>query len=289
MLTQLSELDLVQWTAGDEQPRLVDPETALRSLLNRQRAEVLDRERRIIEGQLAVERMLKAHGHLRDAPPTDVERLSGVNAVRHCLTELAEQCRHSVWSFNPAGAQSLESLKASAPLSEETLLRGVEMRSIYLDSVRNDADSTHHIVWLSEQDAQVRLVPFLPLRMTIVDQKKALVPVDVDDSSAGAFLVSGSGLVSGLVALFLATWRSAQPFGVRRQRRVQSLTEQERNALVLWAQGATDAVVARRLGVSERTVRRISENISEQLGARSRFELGVKASQLGWLTSNDIE
>lgn len=288
-LTELCALDLVTWSGGPGHPRLVNPETALRSLLSRQRAEVLDRERRLIEGQMAVERMLRAHGHLSDAPSNDVERLDGVVAVRERIARLATACTHSVWSFNPDGAQSQDNRHASTPLSAQTLERGVEMRSIYLDSVRNDAESTQHIVWLSENGAQVRLVPFLPMRMIIVDQEKALVPIDVDDTSSGAFVVSGSGLVAGLVALFLATWRAAQPFGVRRPRQIQSVSEQERNALVLWARGATDAVVARRLGVSERTVRRISENIAERLGARSRFELGVRASQLGWLTTDDVD
>jgi DNA-binding CsgD family transcriptional regulator len=286
---ELCALDLVTWDGGAANPRLVNPESALKSLLSRQRAEVLDRERRLIEGQMAVERMLRAHGHLSEAPSNDVERLDGVSAVRERIVQLASTCTHSVWSFNPDGAQSRDNRHASTPLSAQTLDRGVEMRSIYLDSVRNDAESTQHIVWLCENGAQVRLVPFLPMRMIIVDQESALVPIDVDDSASGAFVVSGSGLVAGLVALFLATWRAAQPFGVRRPRRIQSLSEQERNALVLWGQGATDGVVARRLGVSERTVRRISENIADRLGARSRFELGVRASQLGWLTTDDVD
>jgi hypothetical protein len=47
--------------------------------------------------------------------------------------------------------------------------------------------------------------------------------------------------------------------------------------------GATDEQVARKLGVSLRTVRRIAAELSEQVGASGRFELGVRAAQREWV------
>jgi hypothetical protein len=41
--------------------------------------------------------------------------------------------------------------------------------------------------------------------------------------------------------------------------------------------------MARRLGVSMRTVRRMAAKLSEQVGASGRFELGVRAAQRGWV------
>jgi len=45
----------------------------------------------------------------------------------------------------------------------------------------------------------------------------------------------------------------------------------------------TDEMVARKLGVSVRTVRRMASELMAELGARSRFQAGVRASERGWL------
>jgi DNA-binding NarL/FixJ family response regulator len=49
------------------------------------------------------------------------------------------------------------------------------------------------------------------------------------------------------------------------------------------AEGHTDEAIAKRLGVSHRTARRIASDLMDRLGARSRFEAGVRAVQQGWL------
>ncbi|MGW2995319.1 helix-turn-helix domain-containing protein, partial [Streptomyces sp. NPDC001193] len=51
----------------------------------------------------------------------------------------------------------------------------------------------------------------------------------------------------------------------------------------LLAEGHTDEGIAKRLGVSHRTARRIATVLMERLGARSRFEAGVRAVRCGWL------
>jgi DNA-binding CsgD family transcriptional regulator len=65
---------------------------------------------------------------------------------------------------------------------------------------------------------------------------------------------------------------------------VDLLTAQESIVVRLLAEGQTDDVVARRLGVSARTVRRIVTVVMRRLDARSRFEAGVHAVQRGWLS-----
>ncbi|MGE6730321.1 response regulator transcription factor [Streptomyces sp. NPDC059900] len=61
------------------------------------------------------------------------------------------------------------------------------------------------------------------------------------------------------------------------------LSSTERALLRLAAEGCTDAAAASRLHVSHRTARRMMAALMERLGARSRFEAGVKAARLGWL------
>jgi DNA-binding NarL/FixJ family response regulator len=56
-----------------------------------------------------------------------------------------------------------------------------------------------------------------------------------------------------------------------------------REVVRLLASGLTDEAIARKLGLSDRTVRRIVAELMQQVGAESRFQAGVKMVRLGWL------
>ncbi|MFC7986656.1 helix-turn-helix transcriptional regulator [Streptomyces sp. NPDC057336] len=57
------------------------------------------------------------------------------------------------------------------------------------------------------------------------------------------------------------------------------LTDREREVLRCLAKGETNRVLARRLGIAERTVRAHVTSIVRKLGVGSRFEAGLVAFQ----------
>jgi DNA-binding NarL/FixJ family response regulator len=63
----------------------------------------------------------------------------------------------------------------------------------------------------------------------------------------------------------------------------QVLAEQERALLELLVNGETDERVARKLGVSIRTVGRMTSELMRRLGAQSRFQAGALAVSSGWI------
>jgi len=284
-LDELARLSLLRpsW----ERPgvlRPVSPEIALESLLARQQAELLRRQHRLEEGRAALAVLLADQAGRRTATGhPQVEELVGLDAVRERLEQLARETRREVLTFEPGGAQSAANLEASKPLDEQLLDRGVTIRTVYLDSVRNDPDTAHYARWLTDLGGRVRTVPTLPLRMIIVDATAALVPLQPDHSGAGVAVLRGPGAVAAMCALFEQVWSVATPFGVPQPRDEQGLTAQEGTLLRLLSQGDTDDVVARKLGVSVRTVRRIASELMGQLGARSRFQAGARAAERGWL------
>lgn len=76
---------------------------------------------------------------------------------------------------------------------------------------------------------------------------------------------------AGLAKLFERTWEHATPLGMERPRRSgDELTGQEKAVMRLLADGLTDEVIARRLGVSIRTGRRVTAELMARLSARSR-------------------
>jgi DNA-binding NarL/FixJ family response regulator len=119
--------------------------------------------------------------------------------------------------------------------------------------------------------------------MIITDRSTAVIPVDSEDTSAGAVVLTGHGTLTALCALFESVWESAKPFGEKAHRDESGLTDTESTALKLLADGFTDEAIAKRLGVSHRTARRVATGLMERLGARSRFEAGVRAVRQGWL------
>ena len=53
--------------------------------------------------------------------------------------------------------------------------------------------------------------------------------------------------------------------------------------LELMAAGLKDEIVARRLGLSTRTLRRRIAGVMRELGADTRFQAGCEAVRRGWL------
>lgn len=290
-LDQLSKLALVRPVA--DQPscfRAVNPEVGIQAVIARQQ-ELLTAEQQRIE-QLRVEAAqlsadfttARLSKHVEG-----VERLEGIEEIRERIAVLVRDVTTEVMTFAPGGGQSEASLETAKPQDQALLERGVAMRTLYLDSVRNSPATVAYAKWLNDMDGQVRTAPSLPIRLMILDRSKAIVPIDEDDSSAGALVLSGSGTVTALCALFESIWASAVPLteSVSRERDERGLTPQEVETLRLLGQGLTDEAVAKRLGVSSRTARRIAADLLEALDARSRFQAGAKAVTKGWLTGEE--
>jgi DNA-binding CsgD family transcriptional regulator/sugar-specific transcriptional regulator TrmB len=285
-LDELARLSLIRPSSerpGEFCP--VSPEVGLVSLLVRRETELRRRQDELAQGKLAVARLIDEYtgGHRQQL--VDVEQLDGIDAVRSRIEALAAGCRGEIMTFAPGGAQSAANLRASRPLDDAVLRRGVCVRTLYQNSMTNDSPSYAYASWLVEQGAGVRTVPVLPSRMIVYDRTTAVLPLDPDDSSAGAVVVRGTGVVITLCELFERVWATGRPVGgpVTDGDPAASLTAQEEAVLRLLAQGHTDEAVARKLAVSVRTGRRITANLLGRLGATSRFQAGALAVRMGWL------
>lgn len=283
-LDLLSELALVQPSADDSgRLRAVSPDIGMEILMARGQAELAAQQQRLEASRAAAARLISEYSELRPAAShPGVEQLIGLDAVRDRLVALTRETKEELLAFSPDATLSESALAASRPLNKALLERGVRMRTLYLDSVRNSRPSIEHANWLTQLGGQVRTVASLPTRMLIVDRSTALIPVS-DDSSAGAVVLTGHGMLVALCALFESTWESAQPLAEVPVLGPNGLTAQQTAAVRLLAEGHTDDAIAKRLGVSSRTARRIANELMERLGARSRFEAGARAVQQGWL------
>ncbi|MEV8100329.1 helix-turn-helix transcriptional regulator [Kitasatospora sp. NPDC085879] len=291
LLDRLSGLALVHPAAQEgEFPgtgfRPVPPEVAMELLLARQQADLAAQQLKIEASRAAAARLIAECSALRpQEAASHGEQLTGPEEIRSRLSRLADETMHEIMTFAPGGAHTEADLEASREPNAALLDRGIVIRTVYLDSVRNHQPTARHLQWLSDHGGHVRTVPTLPIRMIISDRRLAVLPIDTADARAGAVLLQGSGTVTALCALFESFWSNASPLSSPRASDSNGLPAQEAAVLRLLAHGLTDEAIAKRLGVSPRTARRIAADLMERLEARSRFEAGVHAVQDGWLPS----
>ncbi|MEV7443078.1 helix-turn-helix transcriptional regulator [Streptomyces sp. NPDC091204] len=282
-LDRLFALRLVQ--ASFETPgrfTVVDPVLGMQRLLDQQHEELVRRHRQAADHQQALVRILAGAGS-GGRPAEGVERLAGLDAVQRRLERLALEARTEVLTFMPGGPQSAAALEAAERNNALVLGRGVAIRTIGLDLVREDPGTLRYSRALLAGGGAFRTVAALPTRMVLVDRAHALVPIDPADSRQGALFLSTPGMIAPLVALFEREWGAAVPLGADPSEAVYVPTEQERSLLGLLAEGHTDESAAGQLHISARTARRIMASLIERLGARSRFEAGLRAARLGWV------
>jgi DNA-binding CsgD family transcriptional regulator/sugar-specific transcriptional regulator TrmB len=284
-LDRLSELALVQSSPGEGIGfRAASPETAMEILLARQQAELAAQQMHMEASRAAAAQLIAECSALRPRiADQDSEQLIGPDVIRGRLAALADTAQKEIVTFAPGGAHTEEDLAASRGPNAGLLERGVRMRTVYLDSVRHHRPTLDHVNWLNAHGGQVRTVPDLPVRMIVIDRHQAVLPMDTNDARAGAVVLRGTGTVAALSALFESTWSTATPLGGAPALDVGGMPPQERAVLKLLAHGSTDEAIAKRLGVSPRTARRIAADLMQRLDARSRFEAGVHAVQDGWL------
>ncbi len=263
--------------------RPVSPEVGLSALLAEQQAEVLLRQQQLDHGRAALANMVADYAELRGPHHnSEVERLVGIDAIRYRMEELNNSVAFEMIAFS-MGAQTEDTLETARAGDQKALDRGVALRGVYLNSVRNHPPTLAFARWLTEAGGEVRTVPTLPLRMVIFDRRTAVLPLDPENTREGAVILHGRGVLAALLALFEHVWAAATPFGEAVEKDGEGLSSSERELLRLLAEGLTDEAAARKLGVSLRTVRRMASRLMEALDARSRFQAGMQARERDWI------
>jgi DNA-binding CsgD family transcriptional regulator/DNA-binding MarR family transcriptional regulator len=130
---------------------------------------------------------------------------------------------------------------------------------------------------------RARVGTSLPAKLVICDDTMAIASSAADYRNGIAYLIHPSSLLDMICQLFEAMWERAVPLNRGESKSSQILNPRDRQLLGLLASGATDAVIARTFGWSMRTVQRHIHDLMQQVGARTRFQVGMEAARRGWL------
>ncbi|WP_433331267.1 helix-turn-helix transcriptional regulator [Spirillospora sp. CA-294931] len=113
---------------------------------------------------------------------------------------------------------------------------------------------------------ELRVSPLLTAFLLVADRRVAVL----GDERGQLRIVGSTEHIEELVAMFEQAWEQARPPLDADGDRLRA------EILNRLAVGATDESVAKELGVSRRTVQRHVKKAMEELGVRSRFELGMR-------------
>jgi sugar-specific transcriptional regulator TrmB/DNA-binding CsgD family transcriptional regulator len=262
----------------------VDPQRSFGPLLARRQAEVAARQQELARTQEAVLTLVAAFSTREPhSPPAPPRFCTGVAEVCEQIEALLLAAQVSVVCVLPSASWDLALTVRSDPV-EQALDRGVTVRVLYPDAVRTDPAALGQAKWLLAAGGVVRVGSALPPALIIVDGRVVLVPADGEVPTA--LVVYNRPMTRALGTLFDLAWQDAYPVQAAPAPDPSTgLSNSERCLLRLLGKGMTDASAARQLGVSLRTVRRMMAEIMARLGARSRFEAGIRAAERGWIGS----
>ncbi|MDT3443857.1 MULTISPECIES: helix-turn-helix domain-containing protein [unclassified Pseudofrankia] len=153
--------------------------------------------------------------------------------------------------------------------------RGVTITSVWTPDflaaacARAAGDQLRAADWI-RQSADV------PMRMLVVDQQTAVLPVDASDLAQGALAFRTPALRQLVTNLIEQLHRDATPPPLQ-----TDSTNRRADVLTLLNDGLTEAAIAARLHIHVRTVGRIIANLRNELNVSTPFQLGVAAHQHG--------
>lgn len=191
--------------------------------------------------------------------------------------ELERAARRQIRTFDkPPYVMSPDAENRNEPGKLEM---GVQYRVIYDRSLLEDPHHVDRIRRCVRDGEKARTLADLPLKLMIVDDDVAIVPltsVGHEHEDVSVF-IRPSVLLDSMVAMFEALWVRSVPLQAGfLPDEVGDMDPGMTEILGLLASGLKDEAIARHLGVHVRTVRRRIRAALDGLGVENRFQAGVR-------------
>ncbi|MFF7634235.1 LuxR C-terminal-related transcriptional regulator [Kitasatospora sp. NPDC008050] len=267
-LGALAELGLVERPTADGGVwSAAAPDVALEELLLRRELELRRTRGRITE-------LLRTYRRTSSGPEGElVEVITGRESISELWRSLQVGVRQQLRVLDKPPY-----IRRSDPELELAALgRGVRMRVVYESQVLRDPERVAEIQLYAGAGEQARVLPELPLKLALVDDRWALLPVSSGTELQSVLLVRPSSLLDALAGLFELYWSRAMR--VPAADSTDLPRDRHRQLLTLLAAGLTDESIARQMGVSTRTVQRWVRELMDRFGARTRFQAGIQAAR----------
>lgn len=260
------------------------PREALRRALEQGAAQAGQAADRLYEAR---EQLAKLSGRVltavadRGHGPGPAEWVRGRQEVEELLAGLLATSEKEFLALRLGPGPDTDGANLAPDRLRQSLRRGVRVRMID-DAVPSGCQARpRHLSRLRDEGARVRIGSTTSLRLAVFDRTTAVL---VTAERPEALVLREAAFCHGLAGLFETCWDSALPaLAPASADGAGPFEARHRAVLRLLARGVKDEALARRLGISRRTLTRVIGEIMRELGAENRFEAGVRAARLGLL------
>ncbi|WP_066367163.1 TrmB family transcriptional regulator [Herbidospora mongoliensis] len=275
-LSRLSTRGLINrrrgsWTA-------TNPGTAIRSLVRGLQTE-LDR---VNDTADELEATFRSVGQEPDEIG-QFEIMAGPEMLARWYQQVQQEAREEVLTFD----RPPYLLDYRNPMERARLRDGVRYRTIYAPEAFQHEGALDELDTMLKEGEEARVLPGLPFKMVLVDQRVAIMPLHLFLPVSRSVLIRGSTMVVALVELFERMWREGVPMyphpssAPEKEAAPAELDVEDRRLLALLAAGLKDDAIARQFGTSPRSLRRRLRHLFDELNAETRFQAGAQASRRG--------
>ncbi|MFF2141142.1 helix-turn-helix domain-containing protein [Kitasatospora sp. NPDC058190] len=250
----------------------VDPAQLADRISNTWQRQALDLLSRAVSLPLELQE-LSQEFHSQRQTGGSIEYVHGKVLINQRLGQCISAGMEEALALQPGGPRPPELLDAMIERDLETLERGTTMRTIYHASTRYHQPTRDYVAKLAGAGGQFRTLDEPYIRLIVIDRRIAVVPI-ADDMTSAAFIFEPTIANYLAEAVFEPSWNRALDFDGDRAVPQQVVPRLRQTIIDLLLAGANHRVIARRLGISERTLARHIAEMREEYNVDSLFQLG---------------
>ncbi|WP_052443239.1 hypothetical protein [Streptacidiphilus neutrinimicus] len=206
------------------------------------------------------------------------EELVGFSTIGPAIDRQVAKTRIEMLTAQPDGARRVETLAEALASVEPRLKAGVKMRTLYQHTARFDEATKAYARAAIDMGAEIRTLDEFFDRLLIFDRKVAFLPMNSDRS--GALRITHPALVHFLADSFDRAWDRASDYPFQPSHATEAAAAVMPNMVSaikkLMVRGYPDAAIARRLGISSRSLQAHIQRIKIGMGASNRLQLGYQ-------------
>ncbi|BFV57968.1 hypothetical protein KCMC57_up30720 [Kitasatospora sp. CMC57] len=202
-----------------------------------------------------------------------IEYIRGKVLINQRVQQLVSAAAEEILAAQPGGPRPSEALAGIIDRDLERLRRGVVLRTIYHPSTRYHAPTRDYVAAITQAGGMVRTLDEPYTRLIIIDRRTAIIPV-ADDLNLAAFIHDQAVISYVLEEVFERNWSRGLDFDGARAVPPQVVSRMRQTIIDLLLEGVNHRVIARRLGISERTLARHLAEMREDYHVESLFQLG---------------
>ncbi|TXS46524.1 LuxR family transcriptional regulator [Streptomyces sp. uw30] len=243
----------------------------------------------MVEHLADLSRLTHEHvGRLNNALPegsgrrSDIRYIHGLSDIAEAIGEALSGATREILTAQPDGSRPSGVLKDALESVRRHISAGVAMRTLYQHSTRFDEATKEYVREVTRLGASVRTLDEFFDRLVIVDDV-AFIATNEDRTSAAA--VREPAVVRFLRDTFNRSWDRAQPFPFVPHHAAKAADEVipaiRTSIKRLLVEGYPDKQIARRLGISERSLQTHIASMKQELGARNRLQMGYLLGRNG--------